>query len=111
MLWAQNSLENIFFSQCCFVCQQVGEKALKALAHSNGVDQIKSHSLVKIAKKLNLNGEIEKAARKLDLYYTTTRCPDVLASGTPMDYYFEQEAKEAIAYAKIILDKVVDDIK
>ncbi|EMN14719.1 putative toxin-antitoxin system, antitoxin component [Leptospira borgpetersenii str. Brem 307] len=36
--WAKASLHSGFFAQTCFVCQQVGEKSLKALAFFRGAD-------------------------------------------------------------------------
>ena len=40
------------WAQVCFTCQQVGEKALKAIALFRGADEIRSHSLMRIAEAL-----------------------------------------------------------
>ncbi|MHB8763439.1 MAG: HEPN domain-containing protein, partial [Deferrisomatales bacterium] len=43
--WAAHSLAGGFFAQTCFIAQQAGEKALKALAYARGYDTVKTHSL------------------------------------------------------------------
>lgn len=95
-----------FFAQTCFVCQQVGEKTLKALAYFRGADLVKSHSVKTIAKELGENGEIEFMGQKLDLYYIPTRYPDAFMEGAPFEYFEESQAKEAIEFAEKIIDLV-----
>src|SRR6056297_3156775 len=69
LLWARETLNNGRFSQACFAAQQVGEKAIKALALRRGNDEIRSHSIREIAAALEINGEVETIAKRLDLYY------------------------------------------
>ncbi|EKO52370.1 MULTISPECIES: HEPN domain-containing protein [Leptospira] len=104
--WAKASLHSGFFAQTCFVCQQVGEKTLKALAYFRGADLVKSHSVKTIAKELGENGEIESMGQKLDLYYIPTRYPDAFMEGAPFEYFEESQAKEAIEFAEKIIDLV-----
>src|SRR4051812_21832209 len=66
-LWAKDTLASGRFAQACFVCQQCAEKALKALAFHRGFDRVKSHSTFEIVKALAINGEVEEAAKRLDL--------------------------------------------
>ncbi|ABJ76968.1 HEPN domain-containing protein [Leptospira borgpetersenii serovar Hardjo-bovis] len=92
--WAKVSLHSGFFAQTCFVCQQVGEKSLKALAFFRGADLVKSHSVKTIVKESNENGEIESIGRKLDLYYIPTRYPDAFMEGAPFEYFEESRQKK-----------------
>lgn len=105
--WAKHSLIGGYYSQVCFICQQVGEKSLKALAYYKGADIVKGHSIVLMARELKINGEIEKAGRNLDLYYMASRYPDALPDPiAPVDYFTKTEAEEAILYAELILNKI-----
>ncbi|RHX83343.1 HEPN domain-containing protein [Leptospira stimsonii] len=109
--WAEASLQSGFFAQTCFVCQQVGEKALKALAYFRGADLVKSHSVKTIAKELNENGEIESIGQKLDLYYIPTRYPDAFTDGAPFEYFEESQAKEAVVFAGTLIRIVKEKLK
>jgi len=101
--WAEDTFNDARWSQVCYVAQQVGEKALKALAIKRGASQVRSHSIVDIAKGLKENGEIEKAGKRLDQYYMTTRYPDSLPSGAPFEFFDEDQATEALNFAKTIV--------
>jgi HEPN domain-containing protein len=87
------------------VAQQCAEKALKAVALARGFDRVKSHSILDIARALGINGEIEKAAKRLDLYYMTARYPDALPAGAPFDYFTSEQAEEAVALAGLVLKR------
>lgn len=106
MGWARDTFGDGRWSQVCYIAQQVGEKALKALAVRRGADRVRSHSIVDSAKALDLNGEIEKAGRRLDQFYMTTRYPDALPSGAPFEYFDADQAAEALGYAETILGAV-----
>lgn len=111
LVWGRDSLKSGHYAQTCFVAQQVGEKALKALAFLRGNDIVKSHSLVKISHELGINGEIKKAANRLDLYYISTRYPDSLPdSGVPSEYFDKEQATEALDMASMIIDKIEKEI-
>lgn len=43
-------------------------------------------------------------AKVLDRYYIPTRYPDSFDFGIPRDYFEEEDAKEAIEYARKILE-------
>jgi len=105
LLWANDTLKAKRFAQACFVCQLCGEKALKAIALNRGFDRIKSHSILDIARALEINGDIETAAKKLDLYYLTTRYPDALPSGAPFDFFTREQAQEALGLATSLVDR------
>lgn len=109
--WASDSLSSGYFAQACFICQQVGEKALKAVAYARGADEVRSHSIKNIARDLNMNGEILKAVSVLDLYYTTGRYPDVLPDNLPpFEFFSREQAEEAIALAESILRTAKEDL-
>ena len=103
-LWAKDTLANEKYAQVCFICQQVAEKSLKAVAHSRDFDMVKSHSVLEIARSLDINGEIENIAKRLDLYYISTRYPDAFPSGAPFEYYTKEQAEEAVVFAGKILE-------
>lgn len=104
LCWAQDSFKAGHFAQTCFIAQQVGEKALKALALHRGYMQVKSHSILEIARALGVNGEIEQIAKRLDQYYISTRYPDAFPAGAPFEFYTEEQAAEAIAFAKRLVE-------
>ncbi len=102
--WAKDTLNSEKFAQACFICQQVAEKSLKAIAYFKDYDMVKSHSVLEIARSLGINGEIENIAKRLDLYYISTRYPDAFPSGAPFEYYTKEQAEEAMAFAARILE-------
>lgn len=106
LAWGRDSLSHGYHAQCCYIAQQVGEKALKALALSRGFDRIRSHSIVRIAAELGINGEIDEIGRRLDQYYIPARYPDALPEGSPQDFFTAEQAREAIAQAATILGRV-----
>ncbi len=74
--WGQDSLTSGHFAQTCFVAQQVGEKALKALAIHRGFDLIKSNSIAQLAKELELDRSLYGMGLVLDPYYNSGRYPE-----------------------------------
>lgn len=105
LLWAFDSLSSKHFSQTCFICQQIGKKSLKALAHKKGFEP-RGHSIKELAEALSINGDVLAAGKKLDLYYISSRYPDAFPSGSPSDYFSEEQAKEAYQLAELIFKKI-----
>ncbi len=103
--WAADTLRGGRFAQACFVCQQAAEKALKAVAFARGFDKVRGHSILKVARALGINDDVEVAARKLDLYYMTTRYPDALPSGAPFEYFDRSQAEEALQLATLVIQR------
>ena len=101
--FAKIALESGYYSQCCFICQQAGEKALKAVLMKRGAKVVFSHSLFQLCQQLGFNGRLEAAAKKLDTYYTTTRYPDTLPGGAPFEMFSETDARDAIAMVESIV--------
>ena len=79
---------------------------MKALALHRGFDTIKSHSITEIAKALGENGDLERMAKRLDLYYISARYPDAFPSGAPFEYFTKDQADEAFAFASQIVEAV-----
>lgn len=100
LLWARATIDADRFAQACFVCQQVAEKGLKALAIYRGFDEIRSHSILEIAEAMGLNAEIESMGKRLDQYYIGPRYPDAFASGAPFKYFTKDQADEAMTMAE-----------
>jgi HEPN domain-containing protein len=107
--WARDSLGSGHWAQVCFSCQQVAEKALKSIALSKGALEIKSHSLIKIAEALGINGEIERMGRRLDVYYISSRYPDAFAEGAPYEYFDAEQATEAIKFAEYFIVRATEE--
>ncbi|MFW5808795.1 MAG: HEPN domain-containing protein [Spirochaetota bacterium] len=109
-LWAEDTLRCGRYAQCCFVCQQIAEKSLKAVAYHRGYDLVKSHSLVEIARSLKINGDIETISRKLDFYYITSRYPDAFPSGAPYEFFASDQAEEAVGFAARFLSFCANEL-
>jgi len=99
------------WAQACFVCQQCADKALKALALARGFDRVRSHSTLEIARALGINDAVEDAAKRLDLYYMSTRYPDALLSGAPFEYFTRAQAEEALQLTATVLRRVREEVR
>ncbi len=104
--WGDHTLDSGYFSQACFISQQVALKALKSLCLYYKFDTIRTHSVRKIAQELGINGEIEETGKYLDLFYIPTRYPDSLPEGAPFESFTQQQAKDALDKALSILNYV-----
>lgn len=104
--WAEYNLSGGFYSQVCFIAQQIAEKGPKAYLLSQNKVVKKTHSLPLLLKQCRKYSsqfeEFVETGALLDHYYTETRYP---ALG-PGDKYSQKEAQEAIARAKKILNFV-----
>lgn len=109
--WTRDTLKAGRWAQCCFTAQQTAEKAVKALALFRGYDKVKSHSITEICRELGINGELERRAKRLDLYYISARYPDAFPSGAPFEYFTEDQATEAAAFAEFIVAAAEDAIE
>jgi HEPN domain-containing protein len=106
LAWARDTYAAKRWSHCCFAAQQAAEKALTALALKKGFDSVRSHSITEIAKALGVDGEVERMAKRLDLYYIGSRYPDAFPSGAPFEFFEPDQADEALEFASRILDAV-----
>ncbi len=109
--WAKDSMDGGHWAQACFTAQQIGEKALKAVALARGASEVRSHSLVKIAEALGIDGDLERMGRRLDLYYISARYPDAVSEGAPYEFFDRDQAAEALRYAQAFLDRARAEIR
>ncbi len=106
---AENALRAGDYEWTCFAAQQACEKAVKALYFSIGGEGW-GHSLTKLLRELP--GELGvtpaeiQAAMNLDKHYIPARYPNGFDIGAPMDYYSEENAKEALADAEVVFSFV-----
>ncbi len=107
LAFAEVGFRESFFAQACFVCQQAGEKALKALCYLRGDRVVLGHSLVELLAALAsahaVGPEIREGAQQLDQYYVPTRYPNGLPGGVPADVFTRRQAEEAVAIARRIM--------
>jgi HEPN domain-containing protein len=101
--FANIGIREKFYAQCCFICQQAAEKALKALHYYGGARAVLGHSVRKLLQAGSLNvpeeNDLLEKATLLDQFYIPTRYPNGLPEGSPFEAYTERQAKEAYANA------------
>lgn len=92
-------------AQACFLAQQVGEKALKALLAAQDRD-LRSHSLTGLLRELGEESAQlwQRQARLLDKLYAPTRYPDALGDELPADVFGPEDAVAAVQAASTLLD-------
>lgn len=99
-----------FHPQACFLCQQAGEKSLKAFLYGEGVRDVMGHSLLKLLGGCEELDEgltvLEDRARLLDRFYIPTRYPNGLPDGTPRENYTDADSENAVNAADAILAEV-----
>jgi HEPN domain-containing protein len=109
LAFAEVGVREGFFAQACFICQQAGEKALKALHYRRGARLVLGHSLVELLNDLRSGhpalAELGDAARQLDQYYIPTRYPNGLPGGVPAEAFTQRQAREAVDYARLFISR------
>jgi len=92
-------------AQACFLSQQVGEKAIKALLAAEDRD-LRSHSLTALLRMLDeeLAVRWQRQARVLDKLYAPTRYPDALGDELPADVFGPEDGAAALQAAGKLLD-------
>ncbi len=95
-------------AQACFLCQQAGEKALKAVWYFLGMEPW-GHSISNLIAdmhhepvKQELSSLVEAAAL-LDKLYIPTRYPNGLPNMMPRDAYRAKDSSEGISAAREII--------
>ena len=108
--FARVGLTEGFYAQACFLSQQAGEKALKAVRYLDGERRVLGHSLVALvdglAGRLPGAGALRTLAAELDLHYVPARYPNGLPDLAPFQAYSREQAERAIDGARRILDAV-----
>lgn len=109
--WAEYNLSGDFYSQVCFIAQQIAEKGLKAYLLSQNKVIKKTHSLLILLEQCQqyslLFKEFVESCALLDHYYTQTRYPTL----GPKGEYSQKEARGALNHAKKILNFVKKKIQ
>jgi HEPN domain-containing protein len=104
-----SAVETLFaaekYAQACFLSQQAGEKAVKALWYLMDADPW-GHSIKKLLTEFpnkselpDFNDWLEKAAL-LDKYYISTRYPNGLPDLTPGQIYMKDDAQRGMDAAR-----------
>ena len=111
---AELDCKNEYYEWCCFTAQQSAEKAVKAVYQKVNMS-IKGHSIVKMLDELRAASvqepeELLHAARILDRYYTASRYPNGFPEGSPVDFFDEKIAREALDAAHKIVGFCDDKI-
>jgi len=105
--FARLAVEREFFAQACFVAQQVGEKAVKAVHYHLGARPVIGHSVQALLRRLNARAAVTAAlvtsGGELDQYYVATRYPDALPGIVPADAFSAAQARAALRAAQRIL--------
>lgn len=98
------------FNASVFYCQQAAEKGMKALLlklHMAPWGHSVWNLYLNATEVLGTeDGQVEAAAKGLDLHYIPSRYPDALPSGTPSGFYDRAKAEEALRWARTVLDFV-----
>ena len=67
--------------------------------------------LFQIVQTLSENGELEKHARELDMFYISGRYPDAFPGGAPFEIITEEQAERALHAAISITAMVKEKIE
>jgi len=100
LLFAQLGLRNEFHAQVCFQCQQICEKAVKAIRYCNGERFVYGHSLMELTSGLKELAGLRDDFAVLDQYYIPTRYPNGLPGGVPYETYTSKQAAQAVRTAE-----------
>jgi len=93
----------------CFAGQQAAEKAVKALHLHLGQEawgHVITHLLTELPRSVAVPEEILEKGRVLDNFYIPSRYPNSHPSGAPFEHYGRLQSKEAIQYAREIIEFV-----
>mgnify|MGYP003327398615 FL=1 len=98
-------------AQACFLSQQVGEKAIKALLAADDRD-LRSHSLGALLRELGEEPaqRWQQQARVLDKLYAPTRYPDALGDELPSEVFGPEDAERALEAATQLLAWATEEL-
>lgn len=111
LAYAELGLREGFFAQACFQCQQVCEKAIKALRYGRGERTVIGHALVELADSQEVMAQYHQRLAVLDQYYVPTRYPNGLPGGIPADVYTRDQASAAVDTARQVVAAVRAELK
>ena len=104
---ARHAFEDGDHDWACFAAQQAAEKAANA-AHQALDQEAWGHSVTELLEALrdrvaDIDELLMDRARALDKLYVTTRYPNGLPAGAPVDYFTAAEAERAMGDAEAII--------
>ena len=103
---AKNSKNSGDYAWSCFLSQQAGEKAVKALGEELNLI-LWGHDLVDLLKEIkkiiSITKKIDDGCKALNIYYISTRYPDAFTSGYPAEKFSESQAEEALKISNEVL--------
>jgi len=103
---SQTLLRNSFYSDGCFMSEQMAKKAVKAFLFAKGERVVAEQSLKELMMRAQGYDQsfesLLDAAGILDQHYLSTRYPDALAfPGIPYEIYTEQQAGINLVRSKV----------
>jgi HEPN domain-containing protein len=103
--FAKVGLREKFYSQVCFLSQQVIEKVLKGYLVHGGKTYPKTHKLIDLYRLCNADflGPFKNKIKLIDEFYIPTRYPDGVPGSLPERASNETDAKEALKTAEDIM--------
>lgn len=103
--YARIGLREGFYAQVCFQCQQICEKALKAIHYGQlGKRVVFGHSLVQLGAELPLAAGLQEELAVLDQYYIPTRYPNGLPGALPYEVYSKRQAEQAATVSEQVIE-------
>ncbi|MHA1369875.1 MAG: HEPN domain-containing protein [Promethearchaeota archaeon] len=97
--------DNGCFDGVVFYSHQAVEKSLKSLYMLKFREIDKSHSIINLAKKLDVPKSMLSGIRDLNPEYLVSRYPDV-ANGIPAEMYDDEIAGRHLKTAKVVVEWV-----
>ena len=91
----------------CFAAQQAAEKAVKALHLHLGQEawgHVISKLLSELPETVSPSQDLIEKGRVLDNFYIPARYPNSHPEGAPFEHYGLLQSKEAISYAREIIE-------
>jgi HEPN domain-containing protein len=108
--FAQLGFREKYFSQVCFLSQQVVEKSFKAFLLAKGRSYPRLHKVIELAKLcVELENDLDSLKNELKLldeFYIPTRYPDAIPGGLPGGVPAAADAQMALETASKVLEFV-----
>jgi len=105
--WAEDLAGRGGYHIACFLAQQVGEKALKAVLYAQGQELVLGHSIERLSREVSAyDPALPPRARRwtiLDGYYVSARYPNSLPESIPARVFTAEAARDAVALARDIV--------
>lgn len=104
---ALSSQELGYYEWACFASHQAAEKAVKALHLFMG-QEAWGHVVAKLLLELPIQSpeHLVEKGKILDGYYIPPRYPNGFPEGAPFEHFGSLQAREAVGYAREILEFV-----